>query len=44
MSLDQIPYIGKYSILSHNLYVATGYNEWGFTSSMLAAKIISDMI
>lgn len=44
MSLDSIPYIGKYSDYSENLYVATGFNKWGMTSSMVCADILSDMI
>lgn len=41
---DDIPYIGRYSARMPNLYVATGFNKWGMTSSMVAAQIISDMI
>ncbi|WP_416201378.1 FAD-dependent oxidoreductase [Thermocaproicibacter melissae] len=44
MSLDGVPYIGKYSELLPDVYVATGFNEWGMTSSMVAAKILCDMI
>ncbi len=44
ISLDGIPYIGKYSAKSEELYVATGFNKWGMTSSMVAAEILSDMI
>lgn len=44
MSLDGIPYIGEYSKGSENLYVATGFNKWGMTSSMVCADILSDMI
>ncbi|NCB51866.1 MAG: FAD-dependent oxidoreductase [Clostridia bacterium] len=44
MSLDGIPYIGKYSPSTPNIYVATGFNEWGMTSSMAAADILADMI
>ncbi len=44
MSLDGIPYIGKYSDFSENLYVATGFNKWGMTSSAVAAEILSDMV
>lgn len=44
MSLDSIPYIGKYSKSSHNLYTATGFNKWGMTGSMISAMIITDMI
>jgi glycine/D-amino acid oxidase-like deaminating enzyme/nitrite reductase/ring-hydroxylating ferredoxin subunit len=41
---DGIPYIGRYSARTPNLYIATGFNKWGMTSSMAAAQIISDMI
>ncbi|MCR4719979.1 MAG: FAD-dependent oxidoreductase [Firmicutes bacterium] len=44
MSLDNIPYIGHYSKNTPNLYVATGFNKWGMTSSMVAAMILTDMI
>lgn len=44
MSLDGIAYIGKYSKNTPNIYVATGFNEWGMTTSMIAAQIICDMI
>ena len=44
ISLDDIPYIGKYSKSSENIYVATGFNKWGMTSSMVAADILSDMV
>lgn len=44
MSLDGIPYIGHYSKKTPNLYVATGFNKWGMTSSMVAAMILSDML
>lgn len=43
MSLDGVPYIGQYSKNTPNLYVATGFNKWGMTSSMVAAQILSDM-
>ncbi len=44
MSLDNIQYIGQYSKNTENLYVATGFNKWGMTSSMLSAMILKDMI
>lgn len=43
ISLDGIAYIGKYSKNTPNLFVATGFNKWGFTSSMVAAEILRDM-
>ncbi len=44
ISLDKIPYIGQYSKNTPNLYVATGFNKWGMTSSMVSSMILSDMI
>ena len=44
MSLDGIPYIGQYSAHTPNLYVATGFNKWGMTSSMAAASLLTDLI
>lgn len=44
MTLDSVPYIGPYSKYSKDLYVATGFNKWGMTSSMVAADIIKDMV
>ncbi len=44
MSLDGIPYIGAYSRSTPNLLVATGYNKWGMTNSMVAAQILTDRI
>ena len=44
MTLDSIPYIGRYSKGWPNVYVATGFNKWGMTSSMVAASILTDLI
>lgn len=44
VSHDRIPFIGRYSIHSPNLFVISGFNKWGMTSSMLASEIIADMI
>lgn len=44
MTLDGIPYIGNYSKSTPNMYVATGFNKWGMTSSMVSAMILTDMI
>lgn len=44
MSLDGIPYIGRYSRNTPEMFVATGFNKWGVTSSMVAAKILCDMV
>lgn len=44
MTLDGLPYIGRYSKNTPHMLVATGFNKWGITSSMAAATIIRDMI
>ncbi len=44
MSLDGIPYIGRYSPSTEGLYVATGFNKWGMTTSMVAATVLSDLV
>lgn len=44
ITLDGLPYIGLYSESTPNLYVATGFNKWGMTNSMVASKILRDMI
>ena len=44
MSLDHIPYIGEYSKNTPDLLVATGFNKWGITSSMVSAKILTGMV
>lgn len=44
MSLDGVPYIGHYSNNTPDLYVASGFNKWGMTSSMAAAILLSDMV
>ncbi len=43
-TLDDIPYIGYYSSLKNNMFVATGFNKWGMTSSMVAAEMLCDMV
>ncbi|MBQ8382145.1 MAG: FAD-dependent oxidoreductase [Clostridia bacterium] len=44
MSLDGMPYIGQYSKRTPDLFVATGFNKWGMTSSMVAAMILADLV
>lgn len=44
MTLDQIPYIGIFSNFTPNLYVTTGFNKWGFTTSIIASNIIINKI
>ena len=44
MSLDGLPYIGSYWRGAENLYVLTGFNEWGMTSAMAGAAILADTL
>ena len=44
MTLDEVPYIGRYSKGTPDIFVATGFNKWGMSSSMLSAMILSEMV
>ena len=44
MTLDGVPYIGPYSRGTSGLYVVTGFNKWGMTSSMAAASVLTDLV
>ena len=44
VTLDKIPYIGRFSNLLPNIYVATGFKKWGMSTSHVAGKLISDLI
>ena len=41
---DGVPYIGRYAASRPNWYVATGFQKWGMTTSMVSAMILRDMI
>ena len=44
MTLDGVPYIGPYSAGTSGLYVATGFNKWGMTSSMVSAMVLCELV
>lgn len=44
MSLDNIPYVGRYSKNTPDLYTASGFNKWGMTGAMLSAMLLSSMV
>ena len=44
MPHDGIPFIGKYSVFTPHMYVATGFQKWGMTTSMVAAELLTDLI
>lgn len=43
MTEDRIPYIGKIPD-EKNIFVTSGYAKWGMTTSLVSAKILSDLI
>lgn len=44
MTLDGLPYVGRYSRGTPDLFVATGFNKWGMTQSMAAARILTELV
>ena len=44
VSLDKVPYIGEFSNAYKNMFIATGFNKWGMTTSNVSANIIADKI
>ena len=44
ITLDKVPYIGEFSHFMPNMYIGTGFNKWGMTSSNVAGNIIVDKI
>ena len=44
MSLDRVAYIGQYSKNTPDAFVATGFNKWGITNSMVASNILCDLV
>lgn len=43
-TLDKVPYVGRLTSKTPNIYVATGFRKWGMTNSTAAAMIIKDLI
>lgn len=44
MTLDGVPYIGRFSRRRPYWYAATGFGKWGMTSSMVSARILTALI
>lgn len=44
MTLDGLPYIGRFSHRNPSWYVATGFGKWGMTTAMVSAHILTAMI
>lgn len=41
---DGLPFIGRYSVFSPRMFVATGFNKWGMSLSAVASNIVPDLI
>lgn len=44
ISADGLPFIGVYAASQPNWYVATGFGKWGMSNSMVAARLLADLI
>lgn len=44
MTLDGIPYIGRYAKSTPNVFVTTGFNKWGMTNAMAGANVLCDLV
>jgi len=44
MTADGVPYIGQYAASRPDWYVATGFQKWGMTTSMVSAMLLRDSI
>lgn len=44
MTLDGLPYIGRFSRGKPGWYVAAGFGKWGMTTAMVSARILTALI
>lgn len=44
ITMDGIPYVGRYSRRMPDVYVATGFGKWGMTNAMAAATLLKEEI
>ena len=44
MTMDSVPYVGRFRAGTPDVYVATGFCKWGMTGSMAAAQLLCDEI
>jgi glycine/D-amino acid oxidase-like deaminating enzyme/nitrite reductase/ring-hydroxylating ferredoxin subunit len=42
--IDGVPYIGRLTPLSRNIYVATGFRKWGLSNGTVAGSILADRL
>lgn len=43
ISFDRVPFIGRMP-QTNNIFVTTGYRGWGMTTSLVSAKLLTDLI
>lgn len=44
VTLDGVPYVGRYSKGTRDLYVTAGFNKWGMTGSMASSSVLADLV
>ena len=44
VTADRVPFIGRYASDRPDWFVATGFQKWGMSSSMVSAMLLRDMI
>lgn len=44
VTTDHVPFIGRLAPHRHRTFVATGFGKWGMTTSMVAARILADLV
>ena len=44
ITMDKLPYAGRYSHFADNVFVVTGFNKWGMTNSFITTNVVSNMI
>lgn len=44
MPIDDIPFIGKITRNSENIFLSTGFKKWGMTNATASAMILTDLI
>ena len=44
VTADKVPFIGRYASDRPDWFVATGFQKWGMSSSMVSAMLLRDMI
>ncbi len=43
-TLDEVPYVGRVTSKSSNVYVATGFRKWGMSNGTASAILLKDLI